>query len=1097
MTQSDSLKMIPLLHHSKKYLIILLINCITASLFSQERGLIQSKYYSVDEYIAGTQNWAIVQDKRGVMYFGNAMGVLEFDGESWNLFRVKNESTVRSLAVDSSGTVFVGAYGEIGMLLPNIKGKMQYRSLMNLVDTNYVDFREIWDINCFGDTVYFLSDKYLFKYLNGKFSYTKNRSNGFYLSYNVSNHYFLQELGIGLMKMKNDSLSLIKGGSYFSDIPVHSIFNIKNGFLVCSRKKGFFIIDNSTKTPIVKSISTISSKAKRINDYFIEHSFYHGIALTGNLFAMSSISGDILIVDSEWNVKDIIDHRTIGIKSPTLYLFSQDGHMLWLALDNGVCRVEVGSPFRYWNESMGISGILSDVARIGDYLYVSTGSGIFYSKNQSAKFELNTFNPVEGDFEQAWGFRYFQPPKPGVKNLIKTSQDEVNFIPDNNTILLVATRTGVHQIEGAKSKKIAKYDAVNRLHQGRKDPTRLLLGLNNGIAELCYKNDFWFDNGVKFLKQESIRAIGEDSLGSLWIVPRYNGVYRIINPFSDNSASHILEHYDTTSGIPNLRYLELFDIHNPLIFRANRKLYTFNDSLKRFVEFVLPRTKLTDEQRERNKIDSLTNLRNLDASLTDDYVVYHNDSVIWFSTKEGVFSQSSSPKRNFYNVPPALIRKVINGDSLLFGGTNFRLDNLQNKDTLLSLNAEPIVDFKTILKAQNNSITFFYAWPFYEGEKKTLYSFLLLGYENQWSNWTTETKRDYTNLPEGDYIFKVKAKNFYSIESPAAEFKFSVLPPWYRTYSAYFGYFVFSVLFILLIVKLYTYKLIIEKNKLEQLVKERTQEILIQNEEILVQAEHLKDANDWISAKNVELEAQKEEIEKKNDELELSNATKNKFFRIIAHDLRNPISTLVNSTGYILTDIDEFDKQKTKRIIEDLNKLSLTTYNLLENLLDWSTNQMGDIQFNPKQINLQSIIRENIELVNTKITSKKIQLTISILENLHVFADENMLHTVIRNIITNAVKFTQENGSITITAKTDNQFCYLSIADNGVGISPDRIKKLFRIDKDIVTVGTHNEKGSGLGLILSKEFIERNGGKISVESEPDKGSTFTISLKLA
>jgi len=231
--------------------------------------------------------------------------------------------------------------------------------------------------------------------------------------------------------------------------------------------------------------------------------------------------------------------------------------------------------------------------------------------------------------------------------------------------------------------------------------------------------------------------------------------------------------------------------------------------------------------------------------------------------------------------------------------------------------------------------------------------------------------------------------------------------------------------------------------------------------------------------------------------LELSNATKNKFFRIIAHDLRNPISTLVNSTSYILTDFDEFDKQKTKRIIEELNKLSHTTYNLLENLLDWSTNQMGDLPFNPKQVNLRSVIQDNVELVSTKVNAKGINLTLSVPESINVIADENMLYTVVRNILTNAVKFTKDNGSINIYTKTDDYFCYLCIADNGVGISPDRINKLFRIDKDVVTAGTHNEKGSGLGLILSKEFIERNGGKITVESELEKGSTFTISLKLA
>ena len=183
-------------------------------------------------------------------------------------------------------------------------------------------------------------------------------------------------------------------------------------------------------------------------------------------------------------------------------------------------------------------------------------------------------------------------------------------------------------------------------------------------------------------------------------------------------------------------------------------------------------------------------------------------------------------------------------------------------------------------------------------------------------------------------------------------------------------------------------------------------------------------------------------------------------------------------------------------MIGDLNKLSLTTYGLIENLLDWSSNQMGHVQFNPTKLDLKAIVKENVELIKTKIESKSISLSISIPDDLIVFADENMLCTVIRNIVTNAAKFTHESGTIRIYTVTDEEFCYLSIADNGVGISPDIVKKLFHIDKDIISIGTHNEKGSGLGLILSKEFVERNGGTITVESELGKGSTFTISLKL-
>jgi signal transduction histidine kinase len=229
--------------------------------------------------------------------------------------------------------------------------------------------------------------------------------------------------------------------------------------------------------------------------------------------------------------------------------------------------------------------------------------------------------------------------------------------------------------------------------------------------------------------------------------------------------------------------------------------------------------------------------------------------------------------------------------------------------------------------------------------------------------------------------------------------------------------------------------------------------------------------------------------------LAISNATKNKFFRIIAHDLRNPISTLAGSTNLIFNDFDEYNKEQTKGFIGELNKLSLTTFNLLENLLDWSSTQMGDIDFSPKPIDLELIIKENIELVNRKVNSKNIRLITNIKKDTVAFADENMIKTVIRNLLSNAVKFTPENGKIEIAAITNKDVINCSVKDSGIGIKKEDQKKLFRIDTHHTTPGLSNEKGSGLGLILCKEFIEKNGGEIQVTSEPQKGTTIAFTLK--
>jgi signal transduction histidine kinase len=397
------------------------------------------------------------------------------------------------------------------------------------------------------------------------------------------------------------------------------------------------------------------------------------------------------------------------------------------------------------------------------------------------------------------------------------------------------------------------------------------------------------------------------------------------------------------------------------------------------------------------------------------------------------------------------------------------------------INPDPIVDNGNVLEYKNNSLTFFFSSPYFEEESKNKYSYYLEGFNEEWSEWTLENKKEYTYLREGDYTFKVKSVNIYNIETPIAEFKFTVLPPWYRSFSAFIGYSIFGILIIILIVKLYTYRLIREKDKLEKIVIERTQEILMQNEEILVQAEHLKDAN--------------EEIVARNEELEISNATKNKFFRIIAHDLRNPISTLAGSTNLIFNAFDDYKKEQTKIFIGELNKLSQTTFNLLENLLDWSSTQMGQIKFLPKLIDIKSLTAENIELISPKIDSKNITLSINIDEDTHAFADENMVKTIIRNLLSNAVKFTPENGEIEISCELKDNFWNYTVKDSGIGIKEDNLKKLFRIDAHHTTLGLSNEKGSGLGLILCKEFVEKNGGVISINSSPDKGTSINFTLK--
>jgi signal transduction histidine kinase len=1080
-----------------KYFVLLFFNVINIFFFNnafpQEKGLIQSKLFTSKEYRAGTQNWAIVEDHRGVMYFGNGRGVLEYNGETWNLIKLKNESSVRSLAVSKNGTVYVGGFNELGYLQPNSIGELSYISLTPLIN-ELLPIGEVWDINCFGDTVFFLSDRFIIRFINGKHDYWESESKSFYLSFSINNEYYVQELGVGLMKFGDNNFKLIENGDYFSGIKIHSIFPHKMGLLIGSRSDGFFLYSSQNGNVKITPLDKVSDNGKKINDYFKNHSFYHGISLTSNLNALGSITGNILIVNQNWEVVDVINHETIGVNSPTLYLYLSKQQSLWLALDNGICLVEVLSPFRYWNENTGYSGVITDIARIENFLYISTASGIFYTANsEDTNFRINDFARVDGDFEQSWEFLYFKKPE-------KLNSQTGMKLPSNqeqNILLLAATRKGLFNIIGSKSQRISRYDALLSIYQSSYNPSNLFVGLSSGLAKLSFSNGKWIDEGKPFGLESRINDIAEDSLGNLWLTSNHTGIYRIKNPHSSFKDSIQIDFFDTNHGIPNLRYMWIVDQRDPLLFYIDSEYYFFCDSTSTFKQYVFP--KVVENENNETSNESIAWARMWENVITELYVTHIGDSIPWFGGNSGVFRYKKIAERDYSFTYPTHLRLVSTGDSVLFYGANIEFcatDDLQ-KNLRLCVSANPIVDLGTILKYKDNSLTFYYSSLFYEGDKPVEFAFWLDGYDTNWSDWSTETKKEYTNLPPGKYRFKVKSRNLYFVESTAAEFVFEVLPPWYLTLYAFIGYVLVLGLLVFVIVRAYTYRLIIEKDKLEELVKERTQEILIQKEEILVQSEHLKDANDWISAKNQELEEQKRVIEQKKDQLEISNATKNKFFRIIAHDLRNPISTVVGTTSHILSNFELSDTKTTKKLLEDMSNLSMTTYNLLENLLDWSTSQMGEIRYNPTTIEVRSIITQNIELVKSKIESKCINLVLQLTDDIVVFADENMIQTVVRNLISNAVKFTYDNGTIEISARVVDDICLLSFKDTGIGISKENIENLYRIDKDVRTYGTHNEKGAGLGLILCKEFIEINGGKINVASTPQKGTEFIITLQVA
>ncbi|MDZ7740475.1 MAG: hybrid sensor histidine kinase/response regulator [Bacteroidota bacterium] len=235
-------------------------------------------------------------------------------------------------------------------------------------------------------------------------------------------------------------------------------------------------------------------------------------------------------------------------------------------------------------------------------------------------------------------------------------------------------------------------------------------------------------------------------------------------------------------------------------------------------------------------------------------------------------------------------------------------------------------------------------------------------------------------------------------------------------------------------------------------------------------------------------------VEERTRQLQDLNNTKDKFFSIIAHDLKNPFNALLGFSGHLVEEFDHTPREEMIELLQAMNDAAENGYKLLENLLEWSRSQTGRISWEPENIFLESIISENIILMQKAAENKNIRIKTELPKVLNAYADDNMVRTIIRNLLSNAIKYSYEGGEIRISGAIEQGMTRICVQDSGMGISQRDQDKLFKIDVNFSMQGTASEEGTGLGLILCKEFVDRNGGEIWVESEKAKGSTFCFSL---
>ena len=364
------------------------------------------------------------------------------------------------------------------------------------------------------------------------------------------------------------------------------------------------------------------------------------------------------------------------------------------------------------------------------------------------------------------------------------------------------------------------------------------------------------------------------------------------------------------------------------------------------------------------------------------------------------------------------------------------------------------------LSYKHNYLTFKFIGIAHRQTKKIRYQYILEGLDKNWNVPTDRTEVSYGNLHYGNYIFKVKALNSEGSWSKEVSYQFSIRPPWWET-----GWF---YLLLILIISGLIYSFIKYRERSLKYDKQRLQ---------------------------IKVQEQTYELTEKNEELQISNSEKDKFFSIIAHDLRSPFSGFLELTQIMAEDLPNLTMAEIQEISVSMKNSATNLYRLLENLLEWARMKQGLIPFDPEIVELLPIVKESIVIVMEAANNKGIEIVCDIPDDMKVFADSKMLQTIIRNLASNAVKFTHKGGKVSLSAKSiGEKSVEICVKDSGIGISRAMVESLFRLDVQTNRQGTEREPTTGLGLLLCKEFVEKHGGKIWVESEEGKGSVFYFTI---
>jgi len=839
--------------------------------------------YTKAIYQSGNQNWSVTRDEHGIMYFGNSEGMLTFDGKYWQSYPMPNGLIVRSVAADGKGKVYSGGFGEFGFWENNKSGTLQYHSLTSLVPKNYQPVNEeIWKIYVDAGQVIFQSFGSIYIYKNGKINVIKG-PNPFLFLFKTGKRYFVEQVNSCLFELKNNKLVYVAGSNILGNSGVLSILPFPNNrLLIGTARNGLFIYDD-------KQIKPWANKA---NDFLQTYQLNNGAVVPGKYFAYGTILNGVIIIDTAGNVVQHIN-KSSGLQNNTvLSLFIDNEQNLWAGLDNGIDRIEVNSPLYFYFDKTGGFGTVYSSIIFNNKIYLGTNQGLFYS---------DWISDGNKRLFQSFDFK-----------LIPGSQGQVWELSLQDGRLLCGHNAGTFQVNGSTISKITMTSGGWTLKKLKDN--QLIQGTYTGLV--IYKKDnagnWIFDHKIEGFGEPS-RYVEQDDKGQVWVSHAYKGIYKV-SLSSDLKKATSVKYYDNKYGLPGSYNINVFNLNNRIIFSSDSGFYVYDDISDRFYKYqqlnkklgtfassskIIPaigkkywlinhgRVALADLSVPGKLTIDSNRFNILDGRMLHNYenISRINSSIYLISVDDGfvILNDEDALQQNKIKLPPVLIR---------------RIENITDKITPIADNVSQ-GDIE-IPFAQNN-IRISYSLPFYRQEK-IKFQYYLDGYSRQWSDWSTQSQKEFTNLNQGTYHFKVRAKINEENISPETILMFTVLPPWYAGRVAVVCYILLLILIYYLVRYYYRLKLKRHQHHIHEKLQKEKEEFLKQ--------EAIANEQRIVKIRNEQLQA---DLASKSRELANSAMNivyKNELLQKISHE----IIQLKDSSGKKLSDEQ---LRKIQKVIDD------------------------------------------------------------------------------------------------------------------------------------------------------------------------------------